>query len=139
MWQPIPPWARGTAEQPHTCASWAWELMDAQEGTRVQTLQQQLPLPPGSTKNWDMQDTRQSGDRVTQWPASEQAQDYRNALNTVCIQKRSVCGRQLRTGMRVSCDKHGLPPLPPCKILNLFVRGQSTKFCLLLALLFIVV
>lgn len=77
--------------------------------------------------------------RVTQWPARKQAQDYRSALNTACIQKRCVCGRQLRTGMRVSCHKHGLPPLPPCKIPNPFVRGQSTKFCLLPALLFTVV
>lgn len=60
--------------------------MDAQEETRVQTLQQQLPLPPGSTKNWDMQDTRQS-----------------------VGQSNSVASKWASTGLQ-KCFKHSLYP-----------------------------
>lgn len=68
------------------------------------------------------------GAELTQWPARERAQNYRNAVNTVCIQKRSVCGRQLRTGMRVSCDKHGLPPLSPTKSQTRLSEGKAQSF-----------
>lgn len=51
--------------------------------------------------------------RATEWPPKEWARDYRSAGRTVCIQKRNVPGRQLRTGVRMSCDKHGLHHPPP--------------------------
>lgn len=113
----------------------------------VRNTEQQLPFPSGSTGKvqpgpcWT-RGTQHGNEglwgREIQWPAREQEQDYRNAVNTTCIQKRSVCGRQLRRGMRVSVINMGFSlfplqnPKPVCQRAKhkvLFAPGPLVHCC----------
>lgn len=126
-------WARGTAEQPHTRASWAWEITEAQEGTRhSQTLQQQLPLPQEAQKTGPCRTSDTAWEQVTVGQSNSLASKGVNTGLQKCfkhsLHPESVCGRQLRTRMRVSCDKHGHPPLPPTKSQTCLSEGKAQSF-----------
>lgn len=128
----------------HTCSQ-AWELRDAQAGTR----HSQKHCSSSSHSHQEAQKTGPHRTCDTAWE------------RVTLGQSNSVSSKGASTGLQ-KCFKYSLhpekervwktaedrndsvlwqtwtSPSSPRKIPNPFVRGQSTKFCLLLALLFIV-